>query len=46
MGLGKTKRSRLIRRFLLNAVKAGNQQIVRDALPMRYFESSLEGIHT
>ena len=43
MELGKTKRSRLIRKFLLSAVKAGNQQIVHDA--QEIFHVSRQTIH-
>lgn len=43
MELGKTKRSRLIRRFLLNSVKAGNQQLVHDAVET--FKVSRQTIH-
>lgn len=43
MELGKTKRSRLIRRFLLNAVKAGDQQYIPDAVES--FSVSRQTIH-
>jgi len=43
MDLGKTKRSRLIRRFLLNAVKAGNHQLVHDG--QETFQVSRQTIH-
>jgi len=43
MELGKTKRSRLIRRFLLNAVKAGNHQLVHDG--QETFQVSRQTIH-
>lgn len=41
--LGKTKRSNLIRKFLLDAVKAGNQQIVHDG--QEIFKVSRQTIH-
>ncbi|MES9855612.1 MAG: DUF4325 domain-containing protein [Sedimenticola sp.] len=41
--LGKTKRSRLIRKYLLNAVKADNQQIVHDG--QEIFKVSRQTIH-
>ncbi|MBL1276568.1 MAG: DUF4325 domain-containing protein [Ectothiorhodospiraceae bacterium] len=42
--LGKTKRSRLIRRYLLNAVKADNQQMVHD-IP-EIFKVSRQTVHS
>ena len=42
--LGKTKRSRLIRRYLLNAVKADNQQMVHDG--QEIFKVSRQTIHS
>jgi len=42
--LGKTKRSRLIRRYLLDAVKADNQQIVHDG--QEIFKVSRQTIHS
>jgi anti-sigma regulatory factor (Ser/Thr protein kinase) len=44
MSLAKTKRSRLIRRFLLNSVKAGNQRLIHDAVET--FEVSRQTIHS
>lgn len=43
MELGKTKRSRIIRRFLLNSVKAGNPQLFHDA--METFSISRQSVH-
>ncbi len=42
--LGKTKRSRLIRKYLLNAVKADNQQLVHDG--QEIFKVSRQTIHS
>ncbi len=42
--LGKTKRSRLIRNYLLNAVKADNQQMVHDSPEI--FKVSRQTIHS
>jgi anti-sigma regulatory factor (Ser/Thr protein kinase) len=42
--LGKTKRSRLIRKFLLNAIKGGNQQFIYDS--QEIFKVSRQTIHT
>lgn len=43
MKLAKTKRAELIRRFLLNAIKAGNPSFFHDA--MEIFELSRQAIH-
>ena len=43
MKLAKTKRSELIRRFLLNAIKAGNAEFLHDA--MEIFGLSRQAIH-
>jgi len=43
MKLGRTKRATLIRRFLLNAVKAGNPDVIQDALET--FDVSRQTIH-
>ena len=43
MQLGRTKRATLIRRFLLNAVKAGNSQMIQDAVET--FGVSRQTIH-
>jgi len=42
--LGKTKRSRLIRKYLLNTVRAGNQQIVHDG--QEIFNVTRQTIHS
>jgi len=42
--LGKTKRSRLIRNYLLNAVKTGNQQMIHDG--QEIFKVSRQTIHS
>jgi anti-sigma regulatory factor (Ser/Thr protein kinase) len=43
MDLGKTKRSRIIRTYLLNSIKAGNQQSIHDASEI--FKVSRQTIH-
>ena len=43
MELAKTKRTELIRRFLLNAIKAGNASFLRDA--MEIFGLTRQSIH-
>ncbi len=42
--LGKTKRSRLIRKFLLSAIKGGNQQLIHDC--QEIFKVSRQTVHT
>ncbi len=43
MKLGRTRRANLIRRFLLNAVTAGNSQMIQDAVET--FDVSRQSIH-